>query len=102
MKLKDLDGWKYRGSIQSSMNISRGGKGYGMFLSPDETKIAQVDMNDEDVTMIWDRTEKKFEYIHPITKKGMEIVGITPENLEKSSLFDLENILRSAKKDFKR
>ena len=73
-----------------------------MFLSPDETKIAQVDMNDEDVTMIWDRTEKKFEYIHPITKKGMEIVGITPENLEKSSLFDLEIILKSAKKDFKR
>ena len=73
-----------------------------MFLYPDETKIAQVDMNDEDVTMIWDRIEKKFEYIHPTTKKGMEIVGITPENLEKSSSFDLERILRSAKKDFKR
>ena len=73
-----------------------------MFLSPDETKIAQVDMNDEDVTMIWDRTGKKFEYIHPITKKGMEIIGITPENLEKSSLFDLELILKNAKKDLKR
>ena len=102
MKLKDLEGWKYVGSVQSSMNILRGGKGYGMFLSPDETKIAQVDMNDDDVTMIWDRPGKKFEYVHPITRKGMDIIGITPESLAKSSLFDLENILRSAKKDFKR
>jgi len=63
MKLKDLEGWKYVGSIQSSINILRGGKGYGMFLSPDETKIAQVDMNDDDMTMIWDRIGKKFEYV---------------------------------------
>ncbi len=102
MKLKDLEGWKYVGSVESSINISRGGKGYGMFLSPDETKIAQVDMNNDDVTIIWDRLGKKFEYVHPITRKGMDIIGITPESLAKSSLFDLENILRSAKKDFKR
>jgi len=102
MKLKDLEGWKYVGSVESSMNILRGGKGYGIFLSPDETKIAHVDMNDDDVTMIWDRTGKKFEYVHPITRKGMDIIGLTPEHLEKSSLFDLENTLRNAKKDFKR
>jgi len=98
--LKDLEGWKYVGSIQSSLNILRGGKGYGIFLSSDETKIAQVDMNDDDVTIIWDRIGKKFEYVHPITKRGMDLVGITPEDLAKK--FDLENSLRSAKKDFKR
>ncbi len=102
MKLKDLEGWRYVGSVQSPMNISRGGKGYGVFLSPDETRFAQVDMKDDDVTMIWDRTGKKFEYVHPITKAGMDIVGVTPEQVAKSPLFDLENVLRSAKKDFKR
>lgn len=96
MKLKDLEGWKYVGSLQSSLNIARGGRGYGVFLSPDETKIAQVDMNDDDVTMIWDRANKEFEYVHPITKAGMDIVGVTPEQVAKSS--DMEHVLRSAKK----
>jgi hypothetical protein len=65
-------------------------------------RIEEVDMNDDDVTIIWDRPGMKFEYVHPITRKGMDIIGLTPESLAKSSLLDLENILRSAKKDFKR
>jgi len=96
MKLKDLEGWKCVGLIQSNLNRARGGKGYGIFISPDETKIAQVDMKDDDVTMIWDREGKRFDYVHPVTKKGMDLFGVTPEQAEK--MIDMEYELRAASK----
>jgi len=32
--------------------------------------------------MIYNREEKKIEYIHPVTERGMKRVGITREQLE--------------------
>jgi len=77
--LKDLEGW--------SPTISMRGlwpwrEGYTVFESPDRKLVAQVDMTDEEVTLIYNREEKKIEYIHPVTERGMKITGITREQME--------------------
>jgi len=77
--LKDLEGW--------SPGISTKGiwpwrEGYTVFESPDRKMVAQVDMTDEEVVLIYNREEKKIEYIHPVTKLGMKRTGVTREQLE--------------------
>ena len=57
-------------------------EGYTVFLSPDKKKAALVDMADEEVTMVLNREEKKLEYIHPVTLRGMKVLGISSENME--------------------
>lgn len=57
-------------------------EGYTIFESPDRKMVAQVDMTDEEVVLIYNREEKKIEYIHPVTELGMKRTGITREQLE--------------------
>ena len=56
-------------------------EGYTLFVSPDQNRLALVDMGDDEVTMIWNRSEKKIEYIHPVTEQGMKKLGITSDQL---------------------
>ncbi len=78
--LKDLEGWSP--VVSMMMGLWPGREGYTIFESPDRKLSAQVDMTDEEVTMIYNREEKKIEYIHPVTERGMKRVGITREQLE--------------------
>lgn len=77
--LKDLEGWS---PVVSMRGLWPWREGYTLFESPDRKMIAQVDMTDEEVTMIWNREEKKIEYIHPVTELGMKITGVTKEQME--------------------
>lgn len=76
--LKDLEGWSQSISMES---IFPWREGYSLFVSPDKKRIAQVDMGDDEVTVIWNRSDKKIEYIHPVTERGMKRLGITFEQL---------------------
>ena len=76
--LKELEGWTSIGSISGLLP----GSSYTVLMSPDKTKIAQVDLRDDEVVMIFNREEKKIEYIHPVTERGMRIVGVTKEQME--------------------
>ena len=78
--LKDLEGWT---QTISTPSIWPGGAGYTVFMSPDEKRVAQVEMTNEDVSIIFNREEQKMEYIHPITALGMKRVGVTKEMLER-------------------
>lgn len=78
--LKDLEGWTQTGLSMSSIWLWH--EGYTVFTSPDEKRIAPVDMNDEEVTLIFNRETKKLEYVHPTTELGMRRVGITREYME--------------------
>jgi len=77
--LKDLEGWS---PVVSTRGLWPWREGYTLFESPDRKMIAQVDMTDEEVTMIWNREKKKIEYIHPVTELGMKITGVTKEQME--------------------
>jgi len=77
--LKDLEGWS---PVVSMRGLWPWREGYTIFESPDRKLVAQVDMTDEEVTMIYNREEKKIEYIHPVTERGMKITGITKEQME--------------------
>ena len=77
--LKDLEGWSPTVSMRGLWPWR---EGYTVFESPDRKMVAQVDMTDEEVTLIYNREEKKIEYIHPVTELGMKRVGITREQLE--------------------
>ncbi|KKK57410.1 hypothetical protein LCGC14_3054740 [marine sediment metagenome] len=46
-----------------------------MFMSPDEKLVAQVEMTTEAVSIIFNRETRRIEYVHPITRLGMERVG---------------------------
>ena len=76
--LKDLEGWSQSFSMES---IFPWREGYSLFVSPDKKRIAMVDMGDDEVTVIWNRRDKKIEYIHPVTERGMKRLGITFEQL---------------------
>ncbi len=76
--LKDLEGWSQSISMKS---IFPWREGYSLFISPDKKRIAQVDLGDDEVTVIWNRSDKKIEYIHPVTERGMKRLGITFEQL---------------------
>jgi len=77
--LKDLEGWS---PVVSMRGLWPWREGYTVFESPDRKRSAQVDMTDEEVAMIYNREEKKIEYIHPVTELGMKRTGITREQLE--------------------
>jgi len=77
--LKDLEGWS---PGVSTKGIWSWREGYTVFESPDRKMVAQVDMTDEEVVLIYNREEKKIEYIHPVTKLGMKRTGVTREQLE--------------------
>lgn len=72
-KVKDLKGWEYVGSVSSNYSF-RKGAGYQIFVSPDKNKIAMVDTSDDDVVMIYNKETQDLEYLHPITKLGMDRV----------------------------
>lgn len=76
--LKDLEGWISMGSMSGLFP----GSSYTVLMSPDKTKMAQVDLRDDEVVMIFNREEKKIEYVHPVTELGMRIVGVTKEQME--------------------
>lgn len=71
--LKDLEGWTQTISMPSVRPES---KGYTAFISPDEKRVAQVEMTTEAVTLIFNRETGKIEYIHPLTRRGMERIGV--------------------------
>ena len=71
--LKDLEGWTQTISLPSIRSES---KGYTVFMSPDEKRVAQVEMSTEEVTLIFNRETKKIEYLHPTTLLGMKRVGM--------------------------
>ncbi len=73
--LKDLEGWTSVGSAPGLIGT------YTILLSPDKKRVAQVHLQDDEVSMIFNREEKKIEYIHPITLVGMKRVGITKEDM---------------------
>jgi hypothetical protein len=77
--LKDLEGWSPTVSMKGLWPWR---EGYTVFESPDRKMVAQVDMTDEEVVLIYNREEKKIEYIHPVTELGMKRTGITREQLE--------------------
>lgn len=77
--LKNLEGWS---PVASMRGLWPWREGYTVFLSPDKQRVAQVDMTDEAVAMIFNRKERKIEYIHPVTELGMKITGITKEQME--------------------
>ena len=77
--LKDLEGWS---PVASMRAFGPEREGYTILESPDRKLVAQVDMTDEEVVMIYNREEKKIEYIHPVTELGMKRTGITREQLE--------------------
>lgn len=74
--LKDLEGWTNMGSTPGLIGS------YALLISPDKKRVAQVHLQDEEVSMIFNREEKKIEYLHPKTAIGMERVGITKEDME--------------------
>ncbi len=76
--LKDLEGWTQTISMPS---IRPESKGYTVFISPDEKRIAQVEMTTEAVSIIFNRETGKIEYIHPITLLGMKKVGVAKEDV---------------------
>ncbi len=84
--LKELEGWSQSFSV-SSIFPSRAG--YTIFVSPDKQRLAQVDMGDEEVALIWNRSEQKIEYIHPVTERGLKRLGITFDQLS-GMMGDLE------------
>jgi hypothetical protein len=71
--LKDLEGWTQTFSTPSIRSESAG---YTVFISPDEKRVAQVEMTTEAVALIFNRETKKIEYIHPLTRRGMERIGV--------------------------
>ena len=77
--LKDLEGWS---PVVSMRGLWPWREGYTVFESPDRKRAAQVDMTDEEVTLIYNREKKKIEYIHPTTELGMKRTGITREQME--------------------
>jgi len=72
--LKDLEGWTQ--TPISMPSIRPESKGYTVFMSPDEKRVAQVEMTTEAVSLIFNRETRKIEYIHPITRLGMERIGV--------------------------
>ena len=70
--LKDLEGWTQTVSTPSIRSESAG---YTVFMSPDEKLVAQVEMTTEAVSIIFNRETRRIEYVHPITRLGMERVG---------------------------
>jgi hypothetical protein len=79
-RLKDLEGWTQ--TRFSTPSIWSWRKGYSVFISPDGNRVAQVDMSDEEVSLIFNRETKKMEYLHPTTIIGMKAAGVTKEWLE--------------------
>ena len=77
--LKALEGWS---PVVSTRGLWAWREGYTLFECPDRKMIAQVDMTDEEVTMIYNREKRKIEFIHPVTERGMKITGVTREQLE--------------------
>ena len=77
--LKDLEGWTSIGSMPGLMR----GSNYTILKSPDGKRIAQVHLNDGEVSIIFNREEKKVEYIHSATVLGMKRVGVTKEMMER-------------------
>ena len=84
--LKDLEGWTQTISTPSVLRPESAG--YTVFMSPDEKRVAQVEMTTEAVSIIFNRETKKIEYIHPITLLGMKRVG-----MDKLVLRQMERIL---------
>ena len=78
--LKELEGWTQ--TPLSVPSIWKGHKGYMVFTSPDEKRVAQVDMNDDEVVLIFNRETKRIEYMHPTTELGMRRMGVTKEYME--------------------
>ncbi len=72
--LKDLEGWVQ--TPISTPSIRPESAGYTVFMSPDKKRVAQVEMTTEAVSLIFNRQTKKIEYIHPITRLGMERIGV--------------------------
>lgn len=78
--LKELKGWTQTISTPSIWSWSAG---YTVFVSPDKKRVAQVEMTNEAVSLIFNREERRIEYIHPITARGMKRLGITKEMMER-------------------
>lgn len=74
--MKDLEGWTSMGSTPGLIGS------YTLLISPDKKRVAQVHLQDDEVSMIFNREEKKIEYIHPITAIGMKKVGVTKKDME--------------------
>lgn len=72
--LKDLEGWTQTISTPSILRPESAG--YTVFISPDKKRVAQVEMTTEAVSIIFNRETKKVEYVHPITRLGMERMGV--------------------------
>ena len=79
--LKELEGWTQTVSTPSLLRPESAG--YTVFMSPDEKRVAQVEMTTEAVSIIFNRETKKIEYIHPITALGMRRVGATKRWMER-------------------
>ena len=76
--LKDLEGWTSTMSVVGPLSGSQ----YALLRSPDRKRVAQVDMSDDEVSLIFNIEEGKLEYTHPKTALGMMHVGVTKEQLE--------------------
>jgi len=80
--LKDLEGWTQT-PISTPSVLRPESAGYTVFMSPDEKRVAQVEMTTEAVSIIFNRETRRIEYIHPITTVGMERMGVTREMMER-------------------
>lgn len=77
MKFKDLKGWKLKRIDNGLYNKSK----YAVYVSPDGDKIAQVHMDDNEVSVIYNRKTMKIEYMHPKTALGEKRLGVSLERL---------------------
>jgi len=78
--LKELEGWTRSISVPSIWSWKKGG--YTTFVSPDGKRLAQADMTDREVILIFNRETRKIEYMNPTTEIGMKRVGLTKEIME--------------------
>jgi len=79
--LRDLKGWKELFQMRSPE-----GNLYAVYVSPDENRMAQVHVDDDEVSLILNRKTNHIEYAHPKTLLGAErVLGhpVTMEELEK-------------------
>jgi len=79
--LRDLKGWKELFQMRSQE-----GNLYAVYVSPDERRMAQVHVDDDEVSLILNRGTNHIEYAHPKTLLGAErVLGhpVTMEELEK-------------------
>ena len=67
--LSDLKGWRIIGPRVLDL--------YDLYQSPDETRLAVIHPQDEDVVLIMDHDTGYAEYIHPTTRRGLERMGLT-------------------------